>query len=246
MNNDKKKITRRVIISSIAILLIVVVVLLIIKYQVEGETNMPFNLGKIMIISTAEGVSVDEPEAMWDLNIVQNNDIYIQIDKNKNYNTTEIISKITLDNFKINKTPQNGIIKVYRPSNDEKKTYVHNEQYEIKESLEYSGNTESNIKNLQIANQGGMILLRYSIEDLGKYVSSEETEVRHDGTFLSKVGVSKKEIESEVSFDITISLVSGINYKGTVILNIPSGNLVEEGTSSKEITNLKNVVFKRC
>lgn len=245
MDNEKKKITKRVGVIFSVLLVLIIVVLLILKYQVEGEQNMPFNLGKIIVISTAEGVSEENPEVTWDLNIVQNNDIYIKIDKNKNYKETEIISKITLDNFNVTKSPKKGKVVIYRPSISENKTYERLEEYKVKDKIEYIGSSESNIKNLQIANQGGVLLLRLSIEDLGKYTSQDDTEIRHDGTLLSKIEVTKEEIISQVTFDLTITLTSGISYKGTVTVNIPSGNIQDEGTSSREITNFKDVIFKR-
>ena len=48
---------------SIAMLIVIltIVVIVIIKYNVEGEKNMPFKLSKITIISTAEGL---EPKSI--------------------------------------------------------------------------------------------------------------------------------------------------------------------------------------
>ena len=44
-------------ITAISVLLIVIiaVIMIVIQYQVEGEKNMPYQLSKITIISTAEG-----------------------------------------------------------------------------------------------------------------------------------------------------------------------------------------------
>ena len=95
INKNMQKIIRMATIMFIAILILIIVVLLILKYQVEGEKNMPFELSKIMVISTAEGISKEENQTSWNLNIVQNNDIYIEISKNKNYKETEIIDKST-------------------------------------------------------------------------------------------------------------------------------------------------------
>ncbi len=39
--------------------------LIILKYNVEGETNMPFKLGKVMIVSSSEGVDKDPGENKW-------------------------------------------------------------------------------------------------------------------------------------------------------------------------------------
>ena len=40
----------------IIVVILFVVGLLVLRYSVEGETNMPFDLSKIVIISTQEGV----------------------------------------------------------------------------------------------------------------------------------------------------------------------------------------------
>ena len=40
----------------IIVVILFVVGLLVLRYNVEGETNMPFNLSKIAIISTQEGI----------------------------------------------------------------------------------------------------------------------------------------------------------------------------------------------
>ena len=245
INKNMKKIIKTATVISIAVLLIIVVVLLILKYQVEGEKNMPFELNKIMVISTAEGIQKTENQATWDLNIMQNNDVYIEINKNKNYKDTEIIDKITLNNFRTISNPKVGELIIYRPTTNENKTYEYLDEFIVKDNLEYVGSSESNIKNLELANQGGMILFRYCIKNVSEYSSSEDTQIQHDGTLLAKTGVSLEQIQSEVAFDIIITLKSGISYKGTINLKLPSGNLVEEGTSSLEITNFDDVVFKR-
>ena len=245
INKNMKKIIRMATIMFIAILILIIVVLLILKYQVEGEKNMPFELSKIMVISTAEGINKEENTTTWNLNIVQNNDIYIEISKNKNYKETEIIDKITLDNFKVIKAPEIGDITIYRPTSEENKTYDNIEENIIKDKLEYVGSTETNIRNLELANQGGMILLRYSLNNVSEYYSEEDTEIKHDGTLLAKTNISIEQIQCEVEFDLTIQLKSGISYKGTINLKLPSGNIVEQGISNIEIENFDDVVFKR-
>lgn len=245
MDNNMKKITRIAAILFIAVLILIIVVLLILKYQVEGEKNMPFQLNKIMIISTAEGIQKDETDTTWDLNLMQNNDVYIEIDKNKNYKDTEIIDKITLDNFKIISNTQVGELVMYRPTTNENKTYEYVDDFAINDKLEYIGSEQTNIKNLELANQGGMILFRYCIKNVSEYSSNEDTQIQHDGTLLAKTGITLEQIQCEVAFDITITLKSGISYKGTVNFKLPAGNLIDEGTSSVEITDFSNVVFKR-
>ena len=61
---------------TIIILIIAVIALLILKYDVEGEKNMPFKLSSIILISNAEGYQEKEnPDYKWDIEVFQNNDI---------------------------------------------------------------------------------------------------------------------------------------------------------------------------
>ena len=80
---------------TIIILIIAVIALIILKYNVEGEKNMPFKLSNIIVISSAEGYQESEnKEYIWDAEIYQKNDIYLNIEKNINYKETEIIKSI--------------------------------------------------------------------------------------------------------------------------------------------------------
>ena len=135
------------------------------KYEVEGEGNMPFELSQLVVVSTAEGID-KEGEATWNFDIVQNNDIYLYISKNKNYKQTEIIKNIIIDNLIVEEAPIKGKIKFYRPSKNENVVYEYLDEYILEESLTYEGNENTNLKNLEIANQGGIVMLRCAISEL--------------------------------------------------------------------------------
>ena len=49
------------------ILIFIIVGMIMIKYEVEGDKNMPFNLSKIMIVSTAEGDRMKKRKSKWNL-----------------------------------------------------------------------------------------------------------------------------------------------------------------------------------
>ena len=73
---------------------------MIIKYQVKGENNMPFNLSKITIISTAASKTEDEnniesikQNPQWNLQVNQINDLYFFVDK-KDILNSEYVKKI--------------------------------------------------------------------------------------------------------------------------------------------------------
>lgn len=99
-----KAVVRFCIIVFVLTLVITIVCLLMLKYSVEGENNMPFELSELIVVSTAEGIDI-EGDKHWNFNLVQNNDMYLYISKNKNYKETEIIKNITLSNFKMDKAP---------------------------------------------------------------------------------------------------------------------------------------------
>lgn len=241
-----KKIIHIFIAILITVLIATIIALLILKYNVEGEDNLPFELSKIMVISTAEGNDIEgeQTENKWNLKLSQNNDIYLEISKNKNYEETEIIDKIIIDNLQIIEAPKIGTIKLYKPTEKENIIYENTEQNEIKEKLEYTGKESTSIKNLEIANQGGLILFRYALEDIGTYTSNKD-EIKHDGTILKEQNIEYKDIQCKISFDISIKLKSDIIYTGTVELDLPSGNIIEEGTSHYEKTDLKEIIFRR-
>ena len=147
-------------------LIITVICLLMLKYAVEGENNMPFELSQLIVVSTAEGVENSQNENIWNFDLIQNNDVCIYVEKNKNYKDTEIIKKIIINNIKIEDGPKNGKITTYRPSEHETNLYEYDDNYIVKEELVYSGSEITNVKNLEISNQGGIILFRFCNKDL--------------------------------------------------------------------------------
>lgn len=149
----------------IVALLITIISLLMLKYEVEGENNMPFELSQMVVVSTAEGIEkTNEDNLLFDL--AQNNDIYLYIEKNKGYKETERIKNVIINNFKINEAPERGNVVLYKPSHTEHKNYEYNDEYIINDTLIYSAEGNTNIKEQKIANQGGVIAFRYSLKDL--------------------------------------------------------------------------------
>lgn len=241
----EKKLLKKVVIIICIILILMVVATIILKYHIEGETNMPFRLSKIMMISTAEGMQKEDSQYKWDSNIFQINDIYIEISKNRNYNKTEIIDKIIIDEIQIENKPSKGNIKIYRTSEIERNVYKNKDKYLVQNSVEYIGSEKTSNENMSIANQGGLITLKVVNEDLGNYQSNEEEEMKYDGMILNKINVTSEEIKTKMKFSITIQLKSGKSYKGEVELELPYGDIAKEGISYYEKTDFKDVIFKR-
>ena len=66
---------------------------------------MPFNLSKIIVVSTAQKEDIsqeNEQNNIWNFNIIQTNDVYISIERNKN-NTKkdEKIKNISINNIEV-------------------------------------------------------------------------------------------------------------------------------------------------
>lgn len=241
--NISKKIFHICMIIVIIVAILFAVGILVLRYQVEGETNLPFELSKIAIVSSVDATSNEDVTNRWNLNINQNNDIYLYIEKNNNYGKTEIIDNITLDNFVINKTTEIGEAHLYKPSNSNKVIFE-NTQENLVDTITYTGDLESNVKELKISNQGGLVTLRCANDNVATYVSNELEQIDYS-KLLKTTNTDPENLKANISFDLSIKLTSGKLYKANVKLDLPVGDVVEEGTSSQEITDLSNVIFKR-
>lgn len=247
MNNNSKinKLILKSAYITIIVLIIAVIGLIILKYNVEGEKNMPFKLSSILVISSAEGhQKTENEEYLWDAEIYQNNDIYLNIEKNKNYKETEVIKSIIIENIEIDQKPLIGDIKFYRTSNEKSNLFIYEEEFEIENNIEYIGDMSTDLSNLKISNQGGTLIIR-AVNKTGKKYTSNEKEFEHTGKLLEKVGVPYEEVKATISFDLIINLESDISYRAKIELELPTGDITKEGSSSTEITDMKNIVFKR-
>lgn len=239
-----KKVIHLCIISIIIIGIVFTAILFILKYDENGETNMPFLVSKISVISTVDGQDVENPQAKWDKTINQNNDIYVYVEKNVQYNKTETIASVTLENFKVEKNSNKGELKFYKQTQDEKILYKNTDEYLI-DSLEYNGAKTSNSKKMEISNQGGIVEFRCANNNIGTYKSDEDTEINY-GELLKKISMNKEDLNVTFSFDLIIKLNSGKSFKAEKIqLTIPNDNLINEGKVGREINNPEGIVFKR-
>ncbi len=214
------------------------------KYEVEGETYLPFEISKISIISSTDAIDKQEnAQSKWDLEVNQNNDIYIYIEKNPEYKKTEIIDTIKLDNFNIINKSSKGENVIYKPQEQEVAIFKNSEDNKVTE-IEYKGEQESDIKKLKISNQGGIIVFRIAKNDISEYTSDTDEEIKYN-ELLSKTNVSIEDLRIKMTFDITMVLHSGKVYKAPISLNLPNEEIIEKGVSSKEITELDDIIFKR-
>lgn len=191
----KKEETIKFCIAMLVLIIIIsIVVSIIIKYQVTGETNMPFQLSKIAVISTAEGnQNEDNPDNVkWNLTVHQNNDIYFYITKNEDINETFLINSVSIENINITHEPQKGTVKIYMPNSGEGRIFVLDDSFIVTDSLTYIGDKQSDERNLTIGNQGGVVPIRIANCNIGQYISDEDAELVHDGTLLKTINVRRR------------------------------------------------------
>lgn len=239
----RKKIFHICMFISIIAIIFFVVGIIILRYHVEGEKDMPFEISNIKIISSVEGIDQENKQEKWNISINQNNDIYIYVEKNQDYKDTEVIENITLDNFLITRKNEIGTSKIYMPSNNETRIFENTESFST-QSIKFEGALEQNIKELKIANQGGLLVFRISNDNVGTYISNEDGEIKHN-ELLQKINIKEKDFEEEVSFDITINLSSKKSYKANIKLNIIPDDFSKNGSSYQEINDSSNIIFKR-
>lgn len=233
----------------ISILIFIVAIILfalgiiVLQYNIEGETNMPFVLNKIAIISSVEGTDKEAGENRWAFDISQNNDINLYIEKNKNYDKQEAIKSILIDNIEIQRNSEKGKINFYRPNTTESGVYFKNVEENLVQTIEYKGAMKTDLKKLEISNQGGLIMFRVANDKVAEYFSNED-EINHN-ELLKKANITVEDLKSKVSMDITIKIESGKEYKANIVLDLPVEGVIENGTSSQEITDTSNIIFKR-
>jgi len=244
---DEKLFSKRAIHAYILIVAVIfifsVVAFLMLKYHVEGEKNMPFDIKEMDIVSTAIGNNGKDDSGIWQADLSQKNDIYFYIEKNENYKKEAMIKSIIFDNIQINKYNKTAAAKVYRPSGDAAYTYT--DDYIADTSLKYSGGKTTDEQQLVINNQGGVIGFSILIGSIGKYQMNDDETVAIDGTLLKKSGITMEDIKMEVSFDIIIETEAGDRFKASDTINLPSGNILDEGVSNEKVTELSDLVFKR-
>ena len=238
----KGKVLKIVIIISIIVLILFAVMMWLLTYHEEGEKNIPFKISKIVLISSTDGIKAEGLQTQWAIDVNQNNDIYLYIDKNKNYGKTELIENVKISNFNISKKTDKGEIKIYKPTTEESKMFSNVQEFEIKE-LTYVGDLESNIKQSKISNQGGLIVFRCANNNISQYISTSATEVNYN-QLLQLTNVQQEDLNLTISFDIEIKVANKKTYQATVELELPVGDVITNGTTNLEITNLEDIVFK--
>lgn len=138
-------------ISIIAVILIAIAftaLMIILRYDEDGEQNMPFKVSKIIMTCITDGEDVEDKKNRWNKNISQNTDIYIYIQKNEEYKKTETIENVIIKNMTVVTAPKKGEITFYRPSNNENLVFENKDEYRLPEIV-FEGDMETKTRKLK-------------------------------------------------------------------------------------------------
>lgn len=239
---NKVKVLKKYAFIAFLLIAICISILLMVKYNVEGEKNLPLELKEIEIRSIIYAQS-NNAENILESSVEQDNDIYIKFKDNDKIERQ--VENIKIENLKIEKVKDIGTIKVLKPTSNQNQNYFQNstEDYTGK-TLEYSANTVDNFEKQEFAQNDGMILFRISNQNLGTYILTEDG-VQYNENLLEQLGTNSEEIKLNVTFDIVLMVSDKEQYKGTINLELPAQKFGENGRVSKSITDFSDVVFKK-
>jgi len=236
-----KKTIHAYVIMVFVIIIFITVGLIMLRYYAQGERNLPFEIKQIDIISTVNGIPQRNEEGEWYTELFQKNDIYFYIVKNDGNGREEAIRSIVFENFRIVEYNDTGNVQIYRQHDIGK--YLYTEEYIVTDRLEYIGSAATNISEMKINNQGGLIGFSVVIKELGQYFFETEGIFSMDGTLLGRVDVSLEDITLTIYFDIIIEIGSGNSFRTEYRIELPVGNILEDGMSQVEMTD--NMIFRR-
>ena len=151
---------------------------------------------------------------------------------------------VKIDNIKVLEEPQKGNIKAYMPNSEAGRLFIYDEQFEIKDKLEFKGASQSSSTNLEIGSKGGTAVFRISNINIGNYSSDKDKQIEHNSSLLEKIEASYEEIKFKVSFDFTIETTKA-KYKTNIELNLPTSEFGEEKNCYLEINDTSDIIFKR-
>ena len=230
------------IIFSIIFILSFITFLIIIRYNVEGETNLPFILSKISIISSSQGVNKDSTDTRWAFDVSQNNDIFIEFTKNNKYKKENYINSISIDNI-TTKSIKNENVKLFKPDSDSTQLIFTNNQNNICTSLNYISKEKNNLNTMTISPEGGTIAFRCSNTNVAEYKSNDEV-INHN-ELLQKCNIKSSDLNINLNFDLTLNLQNKNSYRSNITLDLPIGDVINNGTTSIELTDLNKFIFKK-
>ena len=243
MKTKKRKVVELNLGIIVVVIAITVIAITMLKYNVEGEKDMPYIIKQMVIISTANGENTQTDENKWNINIYQNNDIYLEIARNTEYKSNETLKSVRTENIQVTSN-EKYTTKVYMPDIDSTEMFEYVQANEATKEINYAIDATQNIKERKITTEGGILALSVCTPELGTYHGNDE-KMTYDGTLLNRIGITKEDITANLKFNLIIETESSKKYKAEINLILPEEDITQTGIQKIEKAKLDNIIFKR-
>ncbi|MBE5821714.1 MAG: hypothetical protein E7311_03890 [Clostridiales bacterium] len=237
--------------KEIAIVILVILIMIVIAIiSGNNETEIiPFQITNITITSNANANSNNsEPSKKWNLNIYQNNDIYIEFagvqDSEKISKKNSRIKEIYVENFTNSQGPILGSsISMYKLSDDENKLFEFNDTYRFENKLNFEVvEKDASPYKKQVNKNNGQICFSVVNNNI-KNIEISDEEVKFDGTLINIAQIDANEIVFTESFDIVIITEANNKYVAKVSLVLPCADITG-GFGLNENVDVSNIKFE--
>ena len=245
MEINKKRIIKKYTFIFCISCIILISIFFIIKYQVEGEKDMPYKLKEVVIKSSIDSTNINSKN-LWDLELSQTNDIYIYIESDKEKNKNEKIQRVNIENIEVKNYKRKDNIEVLLPTGNSLKNIYDNSTKDYRnENIEYIASSIDSLENHEICENGGMVALRIYNKNIGTYKSTKDKKIIYDGSLLKKANINEEDLKFTVSMDLIIETNEGIRYKTNLKYELPTDKFENSGVKTKVINEFSDIIFKR-
>ena len=235
---------------------IVVFTLLIVIMYFLGmylRRNDPlFQIKQVYIRSSAGGNEAENnPTKYWNLNLFQDNQIYINLglreDLLQTNNPNRRIKSVSIENVKLSSEPSLlGTLKLYKISTDKDKLFEYIPENQFQNRLDYFvTELKPNVYENEVGVYGGQLNFAVVNENLLSYKYENEEEIIYDGTLLAKANIEEKDIKFKVYFDVVLVTESNKKYIANIEMNLPYGNILENGTEINKNADIGKFVYSK-
>ena len=66
---ERKNLIKRCLFLICLAVIFLVMIMIMARYEEEGEKEIPFNLSKILIVSSVDGKDIDDPDNIWNIDV---------------------------------------------------------------------------------------------------------------------------------------------------------------------------------
>lgn len=219
------------------------------KFQEANEKTI-FSINKITYFSNCNAeISTNSNSSFTISDLYQYTDIAIFLNPNSEDLTSKnTIKSVILENIKFSLPPSVGKPSLYYKNINDFAKPVFSKENLINEAITFDTTSEDKIdytKPILYNNCANPITLCYvntNIQDK-KTLSSNVSNLSHDGTLLKNCGITLNSIACKISFNVTITNNLNETYYCPVTINIPlsteSSTIYDGNLTLKDSTNYK-------